>query len=421
MTGHTVTLGRIAKITSGGTPERSNAAYWNGNIPWVKTAQIQNCTIADNDIDEWITQAGLEQSSARMIPKGTILMAMYGQGKTRGQVAILGIDATINQACAAILLKTGVDRDYVFQQLRYRYDSIRALSNTGSQENLNAELIREVAFPLPSQNEQQRVAEVLGTWDTAIEKTEQLIAAKSHLLSHLREHHLTKPKQSKLIKVKSATRESTARNGRRLGRDAIMAVTKQVGLRPMREETIAAAIERYKVVRPQAFAYNPMRLNIGSIAISSFDDDVLVSPDYVVFECDEKELLPGYLNHLRRTRLWASHFEAAGSGGVRIRIYYDDLGAFAFPLPPLAEQARVLVALDTAVEEIETLERYLAALQKQKRGLMQKLLTGQWRVTAPPVAILPNGRSGKPESKRAPKKVLSPMADRGKPSPNDQK
>ena len=115
-------------------------------------------------------------------------------------------------------------------------------------------------------------------------------------------------------------------------------------------------------------------------AVASFDDDVLVSPDYVVFECDAAKLLPSYLNHLRRTRLWASHFEAAGSGGVRIRIYYDDLGAFAFPLPSLAEQERVLAVLDAGVSEIKTLQRYLAALKTQKHGLMQKLLTGQWRV-----------------------------------------
>ncbi len=246
--------------------------------------------------------------------------------------------------------------------------------------HLTREKLAGLSITVPPRTIQNKIVEVLLTWDTAIEKAERLIVAKNQLLSHLREHHLTKPQQSTRIKLKAATHESTARNGKRLGREAIMAVTKQVGLRPMREETIAAAIDRYKVVRPQAFAYNPMRLNIGSIAISSFDDDVLVSPDYVVFECDEAKLLPGYLNHLRRTRHWASHFEAAGSGGVRIRIYYDDLGAFAFALPPLAEQARVLAVLDAGVAEIETLERYLAALQKQKRGLMQKLLTGQWRV-----------------------------------------
>ena len=255
-----------------------------------------------------------------------------------------------------------------------------ATGSSQSMKNISQESVLQLMLPVPPLEEQCRIAQLLGDWECVIEKTERLIAAKNQLLSHLREPHLTKPQQSTRIKLKSATRESTARNGKRLDREAIMAVTKQVGLRPMREETIAAAIDRYKVVRPQAFAYNPMRLNIGSIAMSSFDDDVLVSPDYVVFECDEAKLLPGYLNHLRRTRLWASHFEAAGSGGVRIRIYYDDLGAFAFPLPPLAEQARVLAVLDAGVTEIETLEHYLAALQKQKRGLMQKLLTGQWRV-----------------------------------------
>lgn len=389
MNSSTVVLGKIAKISSGGTPDRGTPSYWGGDIPWVKTAQIQNCFINSDDVDEWITQDGLKNSAAKIVPNGTILMAMYGQGKTRGQVAILGLDATVNQACAAIELNAKVSRDYVYQQLLFRYQAIRALSNTGSQENLNAGLIREIGFPLPARVEQDYVAELLTNWDAAIEKTEQLIAAKSRRLSHLREQHLTKPNQFTRIKLKSATRESTARNGKRLGREAIMAVTKQVGMRPMREETISAAIDRYKVVRPHAFAYNPMRLNIGSIAISSFDDDVLVSPDYVVFECDEAKLLPGYLNQFRRTRLWASHFEAAGSGGVRIRIYYDDLGAFTFPLPSLTEQVRVLAVLNVTVAEIETLERYLAALQKQKRGLMQKLLTGQWRVNAVEMEVSP--------------------------------
>jgi type I restriction enzyme S subunit len=77
-----VQLGEIAKIYSGGTPSRTNPAYWGGNIPWVKTAQIQNCVVTEKDIDEWITEEGVKNSSAKMVPKGTILMAMYGQGKT---------------------------------------------------------------------------------------------------------------------------------------------------------------------------------------------------------------------------------------------------------------------------------------------------------------------------------------------------
>ena len=74
-----VVLGNIAKISSGGTPSRSNANYWNGKIPWVKTMQIQNCMISETDIDEWITEEGLKKSSAKMIPAGTNLKGMYGQ------------------------------------------------------------------------------------------------------------------------------------------------------------------------------------------------------------------------------------------------------------------------------------------------------------------------------------------------------
>jgi type I restriction enzyme S subunit len=380
MTTRTVTLGSIAKIMSGGTPERTKPAYWNGDIPWVKTSQIQNCTINADCVDEWITQEGLEQSSARMIPKGAILMAMYGQGKTRGQVAILGIDATINQACAAILLKPEAHRDYIYQQLRYRYESIRALSNTGSQENLNAELIREIAFPLPPLEAQKNVAEALGEWDTAIQKSEQLIVAKERRLAHFRDRLLSDPEGASPVKLREVTQELTARNAKSLGREAIMAVTKQFGMRPMREETIAANIERYKIVPPRAFAYNPMRLNIGSIAMSPFDQEVLVSPDYVVFACEASRLLPSYLHHLRHSQKWKSHFELAGNGSVRVRIYYGDLGRFAFLLPPIDIQARLVRLLDAAALEIALLKKHADALRTQKRGLMQKLLTGQWRL-----------------------------------------
>ncbi|MDR3379947.1 restriction endonuclease subunit S [Cupriavidus basilensis] len=383
MSHNTTTLGRIAKITSGGTPNRKNPAYWNGSVPWVKTAQIQNRKITTNDVDEWITQQALAESSTKIIPKETILMAMYGQGKTRGQVAVLGIDAAINQACAAILLRDGVDRDYVYQQLLYRYSDIRSLSNTGSQENLNADLIREIAFPLPPLHEQRYVAALLQDWDVAIERLDWLIAAHRTLLSRLREKTLRYAADTTPVKLHHVTSESTERNRNRLGRDSIMAVTKEQGMRPMREETISADIARYKLVRPLAFAYNPMRLNIGSIAMSAFERDVLVSPDYMVFKCDESKLLPQYLNHLRFTRHWVSYFGAAGNGSVRVRIYYDDLGTFSFNLPPLDVQRRIVDVLDVAALEIETLRRQMEALKQQKRGLMQKLLTGQWHANAP--------------------------------------
>jgi hypothetical protein len=161
--------------------------------------------------------------------------------------------------------------------------------------------------------------------DMAAEQTERQLEAgraASSVEGKRREGRRNDGNRASPIKLHEVTQELIARNGTSLGRDAIMAVTKQVGMRPMREETIAANIERYKVVPPNAFAYNPMRLNIGSIAISPFDRDVLVSPDYVVFACDDSKLLPSYLQHLRHSHKWKSHFELAGNGSVRVRIYY---------------------------------------------------------------------------------------------------
>ena len=132
---HRSTLGEIARISSGGTPDRSEPAYWGGAVPWVTTGEIQFNTITGSN--ERITEAGLKNSSAKLFPPGTLLMAMYGQGKTRGQVAKLGIEAATNQACAAILLHDGHDPAFFLHYLASQYDPIRELGNAGTQQNLN--------------------------------------------------------------------------------------------------------------------------------------------------------------------------------------------------------------------------------------------------------------------------------------------
>lgn len=169
-------LGEISTITSGGTPNRSKKEYWNGNIPWATTSLIDFNTIYDTS--EYISELGLQESSAKFFSKNTILMAMYGQGKTRGKVAILGIEATTNQACAAILLKKKLQTNFVFQNLAGRYDEIRELSNRGGQENLSAKLIEAIPISYPQDlNEQQKIAGCLTSLDDLIAAQSQKIAA----------------------------------------------------------------------------------------------------------------------------------------------------------------------------------------------------------------------------------------------------
>ncbi|MDH5258832.1 MAG: restriction endonuclease subunit S, partial [Gammaproteobacteria bacterium] len=183
------TIGKIGSVSSGGTPSRTKNDYWSGNIPWVTTTLIDFNFI--NYANEYITDKGLQNSSTKILPKDTILMAMYGQGKTRGKVAILGIEAAINQACAAIKLKKGMNTNFVFQNLAGRYDEIRRISNQGGQENLSGSLIKEISFTYPdiNTNEQQKIADCLSSIDELItvqtKKVETLKAHKKGLMQQL--------------------------------------------------------------------------------------------------------------------------------------------------------------------------------------------------------------------------------------------
>ncbi|RTA98078.1 restriction endonuclease subunit S [Pseudomonas aeruginosa] len=163
-------LGAHHTVVSGGTPSRSNPTFWTGGtIPWVKTTEVDYCVI--NETGEHITPLALECSAAKMLPVGTLLMAMYGQGVTRGKVAILGIEATCNQACAAITPKDdAVLPRYLYHFLTWRYDEIRSLAHGGQQQNLNLEIVRDLPLTYPkSEDEQREIVAILDTLDRKID------------------------------------------------------------------------------------------------------------------------------------------------------------------------------------------------------------------------------------------------------------
>ena len=145
----------LTDVISGGTPSRDRSEYWyNGTIPWVKTTELQNNVI--KNVDEYITESGLADSSAKMVPIGTVLVAMYGQGKTRGMTAYLGIEASTNQACACILPSEKIDSMYMWKYFELSYDKLRSLAQGAGQPNLNGNMIKNFQVlvpPIELQNE----------------------------------------------------------------------------------------------------------------------------------------------------------------------------------------------------------------------------------------------------------------------------
>lgn len=165
-------LGEIYKISSGGTPSRKEISYWeNGTIPWLTTTEVTNELITSTN--ECITDKGLKNSSAKLYPKDSLVIAMYGQGTTRGRTAKLGIESTTNQACAVLYEKLiDFDTDYIWAYLKGQYDNLRSISHGSAQPNLTAADIFNFKIILPPLAEQQKIVAQI----TALE--EKITAAK---------------------------------------------------------------------------------------------------------------------------------------------------------------------------------------------------------------------------------------------------
>ena len=147
-------------IVSGGTPNRDNDEYWkDGNIPWVKTTELQHSEIENTE--ECITEKGLTESSAKIVPPGTVLIAMYGQGKTRGMTGLLKIAASTNQACACILPCNEINFIYLWKFFELSYNNLRDLAKGGNQPNLNSALIKNYPVLFPPKNKQNKFADLV--------------------------------------------------------------------------------------------------------------------------------------------------------------------------------------------------------------------------------------------------------------------
>lgn len=171
-----VRLGEICDyVTSGGTPLASRNDYYNPPvIPWLKTKEVNYSRITKTE--NFISQKGLDNSSAKLIPENSVIIAMYGQGDTAGRVAINKIPLTTNQACCNFIIdKEKADYNFIYYQLCTLYDKMVSLKSGGAQPNLNAGKLKELEISLPPLETQQKIAEILSAYDDLIENNRKQI------------------------------------------------------------------------------------------------------------------------------------------------------------------------------------------------------------------------------------------------------
>ncbi|MDU1643130.1 restriction endonuclease subunit S [Peptoniphilus harei] len=153
-----VNLGDLFELKSGSTPSRKNNEYWNKNdVPWIKSNQVNNNFIFNTE--EYISQEGYKNSSLEIYPEDTVLIAMYGQGKTRGQVGILKFESTTNQAVAALIPNKISNMTFIFYLLKTKYEELRGLSQGGNQKNLSLKILKNFKIFNPPIEIQNKFAE----------------------------------------------------------------------------------------------------------------------------------------------------------------------------------------------------------------------------------------------------------------------
>ena len=395
----------IANVGSGGTPSRENSRYWDGDIPWVTTAQLDFKVI--HEADQKITREGLANSAARVLPPGTILMAMYGQGKTRGKVGILGIEAATNQACASIDISGDMLRDFVFRFLESRYDEIRNLSNSGSQENLSGQIVRAIPVVCPPLPEQRAIATALSDVDALLTQLDRLIAKTRDIKQAAMQQLLTGktrlPGFGGEWQVKRLGEHATfLRNGVHSRAELTeegsvkylhygdihtsprVRLDPAVTAMPCLPAHKAATLDRLRT-GDLVFADASEDMDgVGkSVEIGTIDDgsELVSGLHTIAARFDRSILADGFKAYLQFCPAFRSQLYRLAAGTKVYATTRNHIASIEIALPCLEEQTAIATLLSDLDAELAALEARRDKTSALKQGMMQELLTGRTRLT----------------------------------------
>ena len=251
--------------------------------------------------------------------------------------------------------------------------------------------LNHLKIPLPPLPEQQKIAKILSTWDEAIDKCKRIIDelkvrnkgfSQKLLTGKMRVKGFGEDLKNEYFVAGNYINEVSLKN-RNTQIKRVLSVTNSRGFINQTEqfdrEVASADLSNYKIVKKNQFAYNPSRVNVGSLDLLKTFEEGILSPMYVVFETDNTKLLPDFFHHHLKTHWFRGHVPMFVQGSVRDSLSYDGLCGIKFFIPPLEEQKTITTILDKATEELNQYQQKLENLQLQKKGLMQQLLTGKVR------------------------------------------
>lgn len=384
-----VRFGKVMKCFSGGTPKSSNPDFFGGKIPFIKSGEIHLSTTEQN-----LSEEGLNQSAAKMVNKGDLLYALYGANS--GDCAISKIEGAINQAILCIRTDA-FDIPYLLAVLELNRPYYTDVYLQGGQGNLSAEIVKSYMIAVPPLAEQRKIAEVLGVWDEAIEKQarliEKLALRKRALMQRLLSAKLRLPGFSspwQKVKLGDICERVTRKNIE--DNQNVMTISAQRGFVAQTDffnKSVASeTLESYYLVFRDEFCYNKSYSNgypMGAIKRLSESEKAVVTSLYICFNVKPGtdaniDYLSYYFDNGGLNRGLTKIANEGGRAHGLLNVTPKDFFGLSFEIPSLKEQTAIAEVLTAADREIELAKEKLERLRRQKRGLMQQLLTGKKRI-----------------------------------------
>lgn len=381
-------IGEIGRVVTGTTPATATPEYYGGDIPFVAPGDLGR-TLFVYDAERTLTAEGLAQAKA--LPPGAVLFTCIGA--TIGKSAIAGRALATNQQINAVICDPQkADSTFVYYLLDLRAQAIKRLAGAQAVPIVNKSTFEDVTAPFPPLPEQRKIAEILRTWDEAIEKLEALRAANRERLTGLTQKVLgiggafpNGWKQRPLSDISTRVRRQ---NGG--GDHPVMTISAKSGFRLQSDkfsrDMAGSSVDRYIVLNEGEFAYNKGNsLTAPYGCIFPLDRPTALVPFVYFCFALKADLNREFFAHLFAAGVLNHQLSRLINSGVRndglLNLSPEDFFGCKVPVPPADEQSAIASALTAAKHAIGLLETEIEALTRQKRGLMQKLLTGEWRVT----------------------------------------
>ena len=396
----------LAKRGSGHTPDRAKPEYWDGGVKWVSLTdsdKLDRRWIKDTASE--ISALGIRHSSAVLNPENTVILSRdAGVGKS----AILAEPMAVSQHFIAWRCGPELVPFVLYYWLQYHKGFFERMAVGSTIQTIGLGVFKKLAGTFPPLPEQRKIADILTTWDEALTQLDALIEAQERRKKALMQQLLTGrrrlkgfdqskgktasdrfgiyPADWKRVRLGEITNEVPTKNAE--GTDLpVLSCTKHRGLVLSQEyfgkRVYAEDTSGYRVVQRGEFAYATNHIEEGSIGYQNICDAGLVSPIYTVFKTTEA-VDDSYLFLVLKSPLLIHFYQINTSASVDRRgsLRYDEFSRIHIWLPGKEEQTAIAQVFDTAEQQLTLLRTQRTALDQQKRGLMQRLLTGKLRVKA---------------------------------------